>query len=154
MKLSQLWSWIQIINNNWSIYTKNWEGFCQSKLKREKKKQLARCSIPLERFINSYWHNSPTVPAQCFINCWYNSSIVTGTIVQSLKMMCNSRWQDCSTVASTILQQLLTRLFNSGWHDSSTVTGIILQQSLARLLNSYCHDSSTVDDTILQQPLA
>ena len=68
--------------------------------------------------------------------------------------MCNSRWQDCSAVPRTILQQLLARLFNGGWYDFSTLTGIILQLSLARLFNSHLHDSSTVAGTILQQSQA
>ena len=142
MKVTQLWSWIEIINNNWSIYAKNWYGFCHSKLKREKKTAATTVQQPLPRFIKSHWHNSSN-------SHWYNSSTVTGTIVQQFKIMCNSFWQDCLTVASTILQQLLARLFNSGWHNCSTVTGIILQQSLARLFNSYWHDSSTVAGTIL-----
>ena len=58
--------------------------------------------------------------------------------------MFSSRWQDCSTVADTIVQQSVAWFFNSGWHDCSTVAGRIVQQSLARLFNCYWHDSSTV----------
>ena len=60
--------------------------------------------------------------------------------------MFNSRWQECSTVAGTIVQQRLARLFNSGWHNCSTVAGTIIEQSL--------DDCLIVTGTIVRQLLA
>ena len=76
-------------------------------------------------------------------------SIVASTILQqSLAQFFNSNWHECSTVTGTIIQQWLVRFFNSHWHNSSTVTGTILQQWLARFFNSHWHDSSTVTGKI------
>ena len=58
--------------------------------------------------------------------------------------MFNSHWHSCSTVTSTIIQQLLARLFNSHWHYRSAVTDTTVQPSLARLFNSHWHHCSTV----------
>ena len=92
----------------------------------------------------------------CLLNCrWNGCSTVTGTILQqSLARLFNSHWHDCSLVAAMIIQQSLARLFNSHWHDSSKITWIILQQSLARFFSSYLHDSLAVTGTILQQSRA
>ena len=88
-------------------------------------------------------------------SCWQDCSTVASTILQKLlARLFNSDWHNCWTVSGLILQQLLARLLNSGWHDSSTVTSIILQQSLARLLNSHWYNSWTVAGTILQQSQA
>ena len=69
---------------------------------------------------------------------------VTYYELYTLARLFNSRWQNCSTVAGTIIQQSLARFFNNHWHDSSRVTGTIPQQWLARLFNSHWQDSSTV----------
>ena len=79
---------------------------------------------------------------------WQNCSTVVSTIVQSLARLFNSRWIGYSTVAGTIVQQSLAWLFNSHWHNYSTMAGTIVQQSLARLFNSHWHDYSTVAGTI------
>ena len=73
-------------------------------------------------------------------SCWQNCSTVGSTVVQSLAWLFNSLWVGYSTVTGTIVQQSLAQLFNSHWHNYSTTAGTIVQQSLAWLFNSHWHD--------------